>query len=71
MYKKTLLSLIGLIILGALLTIGQIWGPILSGDLYYKIIVTLAIIVILMGLVLAITSDLGQHKKLKDDNYVD
>lgn len=71
MYKKVLAAIIGLIIAGALLTIGQIWGPLFSGDIYYKMIVTLGIIVIILGLILAISSDLGQHKKLKDDNYLD
>jgi ribose/xylose/arabinose/galactoside ABC-type transport system permease subunit len=71
MHKHLLTALVGMVALAALLTIGQIWGPLMDWDLYGKIIVTLGILVLLSGFLLVVKADLGQHKKLKDENYLD
>lgn len=71
MYQKFLIALLGLVVFGAALTIAQVWGPVISWDIYTKLIITTGILVLLIGFVLVIKSDLGQHKKLKDENYLD
>ena len=71
MHKSLLITIIGLVILGSVLTIIRVWWTILSWDFYIKAIITIAILVILLGFVMVLKIDLGQHKKLKDDNYLD
>ena len=36
-----------------------------------KIIGTLVVLILLFGFLLVVNSDFGQHKKLKDENYLD
>ena len=67
-YLKTLM---GTVILAAVLTILQIWTDIVGWDVYVKLIATLAIIFLLVGLVMAISSDFKNTKDLKDKNYLD
>lgn len=64
-------ALIALVVAAAGLTIGQIWGPLMGWDTYFKVLGTMGIIFLVIGLVVIIKSDLGQHKKLKDENYLD
>lgn len=71
MHQKLLTALIGLVVLGTLLTIGQVWGPLLDWDLYVKIVITTGILVLLLGFLLVVKSDLGEHRNLKDKNYLD
>jgi uncharacterized PurR-regulated membrane protein YhhQ (DUF165 family) len=71
MHKTLLLIIIGLIILGAVLTIAQLWVPMLSWDIFIKAIITILIVVVVLGLLMVLKNDLGEHKNLKDDNYID
>jgi FtsH-binding integral membrane protein len=71
MHKTLLLIIIGLIILGAVLTITQLWVPLLDWDIFIKAIITIGIVVVVLGLLMVLKNDLGEHKKLKDDNYLD
>jgi len=71
MHKTLLLIIIGLIILGAVLTITQLWVPVLSWDIFIKAIITILIVVVVLGLLMVLKNDLGEHKNLKDDNYID
>lgn len=71
MHQKLLIALVGLVVLGSLLTIGQVWGPVMSWDVYIKAVITIGITVLLLGFLLVVKADLGQHKKLKDENYLD
>ena len=70
MHKTLLLIIIGLIILGAVLTIAQLWVPMLSWDIFVKAIITILIVVLVLGLLMVLKNDLGEHN-LKDDNYLD
>jgi hypothetical protein len=71
MQKNLLFILVGMVVAGALLTIGQVWGPVMSWDLYIKAVITIGILVLLIGFLIVIKADLGEHKKLKDENYLD
>ena len=68
---KMMAGIIGLIIGAAFLTIGQVWGPLLSWALYTKIMITVGILILMVGLVIVLKADLGEHKALKDENYLD
>lgn len=71
MHKALLYTLIGIVILSALLTIGQLWFMTLSWDIFIKAIVTCGILALLIGFLIIIKADFGEHKKLKDENYLD
>lgn len=62
----------GLIILGGALAVLQIWDvDIMSWDIFLKVIMTLGVIVLVLGFLLVVKMDFGEHKKLKDDGYID
>lgn len=63
--------ILGCVLIGAVLVLAQIWGVVLSAELFTKILMTLGIIIVVSGLVLIIKSDLGNAKDLKDNNYID
>lgn len=71
MSKTPVYILIGLVIAQAALTVGQIWGPIIDWGTYLKVTATLGLAFLVIGLVIVIKSDLGNKKKLKDENYLD
>ncbi|MAI61623.1 MAG: hypothetical protein CBB87_03940 [Micavibrio sp. TMED27] len=69
---QALLGTLIMIVLGAAgLTIVQIWAPIMSWDIYFKFLVTGGIVALAIGFLIIIKADFGQHKKLKDENYLD
>ncbi len=71
MYRVMLISIVVMVCAGAALCIAQLWFNIIPWDIFIKTIITLGILTILIGLVLVIKADLGQHKKMKDENYLD
>jgi len=71
MNKILLYSLVGLVVLGVILTLGQVWGMMMSWAVFTKAIITIGILVLLLAFLLVIKSDLGDHKKMKDENYLD
>ena len=66
-----MIALILLICSGACLIIVQIWNPFLGWGTFIKILLTLIILIIVIGLLMVFRSDLSEHKKLKDENYLD
>lgn len=66
-----LITIIALLVIGAVLTIIQIWVPLFSWATYIKIAVTLGIIAVALGLVMVLKADLGENRKMKDENYLD
>lgn len=72
---RVLLTFIVVAVAGcALLTIGQIWTiptPLMDWATYTKLMITAGILVALAAFVLVIKVDLAEHKKLKDENYLD
>ncbi len=71
LHKPFFFTLVGLVCLGAALMIASIWGIALPEDLIWKIGGTLVVLILLFGFLLVVNSDFGQHKKLKDENYLD
>ena len=71
MNQGLLTALIALVLAAAGLSIIQMWAPVLSWDIYIKAIVTCGILALVIGFLIVIKADFGQHKKLKDENYLD
>ncbi len=71
MHNKMLLTIIALVVGAALLTIGQVWGPIMPWNLYFKLIVTAVIVAVVCGFMIVARSDMMEKKKMKDENYLD
>jgi len=74
LHRALLIFIIVAVAGSALLTIAQIWtipAPVMDWATYTKLMITVGILVLLAAFVLVIKADLGEHKKLKDDNYID
>lgn len=71
MNKPLLGILSGTVLIGAVVTIIEIWVQVLDWDNYLKLMGTLAIVFVVTGLLMVLKSDFGSVKKLKDDNYLD
>ena len=71
MHKFLVYCLIAIAIVAAALMIGQIWFDILSWSMLWKSCTTLAVLFVLIGFLMVVKADFGQHKKLKDENYLD
>ncbi len=71
MHKKLVQIIVGCVMLGAALTIAQIWTGFIIWDDFIKIAATLGIVIIALGFVLVAKADFSEHKKMRDDNYLD
>ena len=71
MHKPLLYIVIGCVLGGAGLTILQMWTQMIAWDDFLKVLGTLGIVLVVAGFLLVVKSDLGEHKKLKDHNYLD
>lgn len=71
MMRYMLITVIALACLAAFLGILQLWTSILPWDIFVKIMITLGVLALLCGILVAVKSDLGAHKKMKDENYLD
>jgi high-affinity Fe2+/Pb2+ permease len=70
MQRSLLLVLIGLVIAGAGLVILTIWGVDLGAALF-KILATIGVLILLVGFLMVVKMDFGEHKRLKDEDYLD
>lgn len=71
LHKPFLFVLISLVCAVAGIVIMKIWGIQLPEDLFFKILATLGVLILLFGFLMVVNSDFGEHKKLKDDNFID
>jgi high-affinity Fe2+/Pb2+ permease len=70
MQRSLLLVLIGLVVGGAALVILTIWGVDLGAALF-KILATIGVLILLVGFLMVVKMDFGEHKRLKDQDYLD
>jgi hypothetical protein len=70
MHRALVLCLIGFAIGAAALVILNIWGVDL-GDLLWKLLATMGVLALLAGFLLVVRSDFGEHKRLKDNDFID
>ena len=66
-----MIGLISLVCAVAAIIIAKIWGFDLPEDLFFKILATLGVLIVLFGFLMVVNSDFGEHKKLKDEHYID
>lgn len=71
MNKVLLIAIMLMAGLSALLTILQVWGVGLGWEIYIKLMITFGVLGLLCAFVMVLKSDLGEHTKLKDGNYLD
>ena len=71
LHKPFFFCLIACVCGGAILIILNIWGIELPENLFYKVLATLGVLILLFGFLMVVNSDFGMHKKLKDENYLD
>jgi hypothetical protein len=70
LHRVLVLFLVGLAIAAAALVILNIWGVDL-GEILWKVLSTLGILALLIGFLLVVRSDFGEHKRLKDNDFID
>lgn len=69
--NKTLLGiLIALVVAGAAIVVLQIWG-VSFGEIFFKLLATIGVLILLVGFLMVVKLDFGEHKRLKDQNYID
>lgn len=71
MHKLMLYLLVAMVVIATILILLQIWMSLMSWDVFIKVMITLGIMILLFGFLMVVGADLGQHKKLKDENYLD
>ncbi len=70
MQKFLIQTLVGLAITAAVLIILSIWG-VNIGEIIYKLLATIGVLALLIGFLLVVKLDFSEHKRLKDQNYID
>lgn len=71
LHNQLLICITAVVVFCGILTICQIWGPVVSWDMYFKIILTAVIVAVVCGFVVVARGDMSEKKKMKDENYLD
>lgn len=71
LHRALVVSLIGLVLLAGALVILKIWGVGLAPDFIFKILATVGILILVIGFLLVVKMDFGEHKRLKDNDFID
>ena len=71
LHRALVYTLVGLVLVGALFVILSIWGVTFDPGLLFKLLSTVGVLIVIVGFLLVVRSDLGEHKNLKDQNFID
>ena len=71
LHRALVLALIGLVVLSGILIILSIWGIGIGPDVIFKILATLGVLILILGFLLVVKMDFGEHKRLKDNDFID
>ncbi|MCB1592260.1 MAG: hypothetical protein KDI90_07395 [Alphaproteobacteria bacterium] len=71
MHNRLLIVITITVIFCGLLTIAQIWGPVISWDNYAKIIITAVIVSVVCAFIILARGEMTEKEKMKDENYLD
>lgn len=71
LHRVLLIAIVTMVICIATLSIIIIWYPLISSEVFFKILATFGILIVAAALVMALRIDLSDHKNLKDQNYLD
>ena len=69
--RALVFSLTAFVLIGAAIIILAIWGVVFDGELLFKILATLGILILVVGFLIVVRSDFSDHKRLKDENFLD
>ena len=70
LHRALVLALIGLVIAGGTLIILSVWGVAFGPDVIFKLLATIGILILVVGFLLVVRMDFGEHKRLKDNNFI-
>ena len=70
-HRLLLIGLIALVLLAGALLILHIWGLLGDGVLLFRLLCTIGVLILIAGFLLVVRDDFGEHKKLRDQNYLD
>lgn len=70
LHNKLLICITAVVVFCGILTIAQIWGPVVSWDMYFKMVITAIIVAVVCGFIIVVRGDMSE-KKMKDENYLD
>jgi hypothetical protein len=71
LHRALVLGIIGLVVLGGFVMILQIWGLLDNPDFFFRIMGTIVVLALVAGFLLAVRQDFAEHKRLKDENFLD
>ena len=71
LHRALVAILIGLVLLGAVLIVMSIWGIVIDSSLLFKLLSTIGILILVVGFLLVVKMDFGEHKRLKDNDFID
>jgi hypothetical protein len=71
LHRALVLSLIALVLFGGTIIILSIWGVMIDGDALFKLLATIGILILVIGFLLVVKTDFGEHKRLKDNDFID
>lgn len=71
LHRALVIALLALVTVGAFLVILWIWGFGFDPTLLFRLLATVGVLIVLAGLFLVIKADFSEHKRLKDQNFID
>ncbi len=71
LHRALIYGLVGLVLLAGLIIIMQIWGVLFDPSFFFKMLATIGVLILVAGFLLVVKLDFGEHKRLKDENYID
>lgn len=69
--KLGLMSALAVAVIWSLIAIAQVWVQPLSADVFLKLTLTAAILVVIIVVVTLALKEYGTEKKMKDDGFID
>lgn len=69
--KLGLMSALAVAVIWALIAIAQVWAQPLSADVFLKLTLTAAILVVIIAVVSLALKEYFSEKKMKDDGFID
>ncbi|MGQ0527806.1 MAG: hypothetical protein ACT4OY_07260 [Alphaproteobacteria bacterium] len=69
--KSLYYIVVGSVLLAAVIILLQIWTDMLLGEIFGKLLATLAIIGVVAGFLIVAKSDFQIDNKFRDENYLD
>lgn len=64
-------SVVGLVVIAAALLLVQLWFESFSWMFFWKMLVTVIVIGLVISFIIAVMADFSGEKSLKDDKYLD